>query len=195
MSTNRTWTAQVIAVLLTLVAVAGCTQPDGDATPSTSAPTTSATTPPPSSPTPTVDPSIAEAEELILEAYRGYWAAKVASFADPTQPQDSNLAVYAIDTALTDAQATLFQLQQDGIRLVGEPALEPSVNNIVLEAELTAEIADCVDSANWTPLSVRSGEPVGAPDQSLRVQASATAYFYDGRWTIRSFVADRDAPC
>lgn len=41
------------------------------------------------------------------EAYRGYWAAKVASYADPSQPQDPDLAVYAVDTTLTDTQATI----------------------------------------------------------------------------------------
>ncbi|MCB2175945.1 MAG: hypothetical protein KQH57_09075 [Actinomycetales bacterium] len=186
----------MIVGLLTLLALTACTQPANNPTvsPTVSTPTTT-TTAPSSSPTPTVDPAVAEAEALILEAYRGYWAAKVASYADPGQPQDPNLTVFAIDTALADAQATLFQLKRDGVRLVGEPVLSPVVSKIDLDGGGTAEITDCVNSANWTPVSVRSGEPVAAPDQYVQVQAVATAYFFDGRWTVRAFAADRSAPC
>lgn len=195
MATDRARISRVIVGLLTLLALTACTQPSEDPTtsPAPSTPTAT-TTAPSSSPTPTVDPAVAEAEALILEAYRGYWAAKVASYADPKQPQDPNLAVYAIDTALADAQAALFSFKSNGIIVVGEPVLRPEVGDIDLAAG-TATIKDCVDVTDWQPYYRDSGESAAAPDQFLRVPTSSTAYLYDGRWTIRSSDVDRSAPC
>lgn len=195
MTTSRVPTTRLITVALLTTGLAACTgtAPEPTATPTpTSAPSTADPSP---TPTPSVDPALTEAEARILEAYRGYWAAKVASYANPAQPQDPNLAVFAVDTALAEAQSTIFQLQSDGVRLVGEPVLAPDVSDIVLGAEGSAQIRDCVDSSNWTPISVATGEPAAAPDQHSRVQAASTAYFFDGRWTIQSFVADRQSPC
>lgn len=162
-----------VAVAMPL-AIAGCTQPSSE--PASTTPSQAPSSPAPSpSATPSVDPAVIEAESLVLEAYRGYWAAKVTSFSDPSQPQDPSLAVYAIDTALTDAQATLFQLQQDGIRLVGEPVLEPAVTEISLDPDGIATITDCVDSSNWTPVLAAWPQATRSrTGQSRRSQASLT---------------------
>ena len=182
----------VLAGVLAMVVLAGCT----DAAPEP----TSAGTPTPSrsstaTPTPTTDPEMLAAEEAILEAYYGYWAAKVASYADPTQPQDPNLQVFADDTALTDAQTTIFTLRSNGIAIPGEPVLSPVVSDIVLDPAASAVITDCVDAANWQPIYAATGESAAAPDQALRVVTESTAFVIDGSWRIRTSVVYRDQTC
>lgn len=181
-------------LLLLALSLAACSpdapEPTATSTTTSSSPSTS------SSPvTPTTDPELEAAEASILEAYRGYWAAKVASYADPTQPQDPSLAVYADDTALTDAQSTIFTLRESGIVIPGEPVLAPVVSDIVLGDAPTAAITDCVDSTNWQPIYVATKESAAAPDQAMRVVAEATAFVAEGQWRIRTFVIQRDRTC
>src|SRR5665647_367981 len=90
------WRGAVVCIAAASL-LAACTPHD----PGPTTPPPTQTTSPTTSTTPSVDPAIAEAEAAILEAYQGYWAAKVASFADPAQPQDPNLAHFAIDTAVS----------------------------------------------------------------------------------------------
>lgn len=148
-----------------------------------------------SAPAPSADPEREAAEAQVLEAYRGYWAAKVASYADPTQPQDPNLAVFADDTALTDAQSTLFTLRQNGIQIPGEPVLSPVVADLAMGESPSATITDCVDSANWQPIYAATKDSAAAPDQPTRVVAEATAFVAEGQWRIRTFVVQRDRTC
>ncbi len=159
---------------LAAVILAACTGPEPEPTGSvTPTPTTTSST---ATPTPTTDPEIVAAEEAILEAYRGYWAAKVASYADPTRPQDPNLEVYADDTALTDAQTTIFTLRENGIAIPGEPVLAPVVSDIVLSPEASATIRDCVDAANWQPIYVATGEkPSSRRPRRRHINGSVTA--------------------
>lgn len=190
-SKRRSRWSGAVACIAAASLLAACTPDDPGPT---TAPPTQTTSPTPSA-TPSVDPAIAEAEASILEAYQGYWAAKVASFADPTQPQDPNLAHFAIDTALAEAQSTLFSMQSNGIAFVGEPQLAPVVSNISLGDESTAAITDCVDVTDWQPVYTVTGDSAAAPDQALRVPTESTAYFYDGRWTIQTSVVHRDTTC
>ena len=195
MPLNRTRIMQAIAGAVYLLMLAGCTQPDVEPTgaTSTTVPSATATTTTPPS-TVTIDPAVAEAEELVLQTYRGYWAAKVASYADPTQPQDPNLEVFAVDTALADAQATIGSMRAEGIYVPGEPVLTPEVTVVDLDAQ-TATIVDCVDTANWQGLFVATHESAVAPDQFTRVTAGATARVYDGQWVIDTYRVYREQTC
>ena len=184
------------AVLAVVVAVflAACTS--GGSHPS---PTLTATvTPSPtatSTPAPTVDPETAAAEAAILEAYQGYWNAKVASFADPMKDQDPNLQHFAVDTALADAQEAILSFRSNGIAVVGQPVLAPVVSDIAMSGTQSAKITDCVDSTNWQPVYAATGASAAAPGQAARLITNSTAYFYDGRWTIRASVVNRDQTC
>ena len=170
-----------------------CTPSSGD--PSPQPMSARPTLAPTRTPTPTVDPAVEEAEAAILEAYRGYWAAKVVSFADPAVEQDPNLARYSDDTALTDAQATIATLRSNGIKIPGEPTLTPVVSDIQLGESSTAKITDCVDVANWQPIVAATGDSATVPDQPLRVPTDSTAFVIDGHWSIRTSVAYRDTTC
>lgn len=176
-----------------VVALSGCTAGAADPQPSSSAPPTSSSPTP--SPTPTTDPAIAAAEAAVLEAYRGYWAAKVTSYADPAQQQDPNLARFADDTALTDAQSTIATFRRNGISMLGEPVLTPVITEIQLGEGASATITDCVDATNWQPVYTASGESAAAPDQATRVVTESTAFTAEGRWLIRSSVPHRDTTC
>lgn len=193
MTTTSKFGRAALGWCLAAVVLAGCTDTAPEPTNSgtrTPVPTSSTATP-----TPTTDPEIVAAEEAILQAYYGYWAAKVASYADPTQPQDPNLQVFADDTALTDAQTTVFTLRSNGIAIPGEPVLSPVVSDIVLAPAASAAITDCVDAANWQPVYVATGASAAAPDQAMRVVTESTAFVIDGSWRIRTSVVYRDQTC
>lgn len=190
--TLRAWaTGALASAIVVVVAACSATDPTPTPTPTTTqSPTTTTATP-----TPSVDPEVAEAEAAILEAYRGYWDGLVTSYADPAQPQSPALAANSDDTALTDAQTALIQLQSSGIRLVGEPVLTPSVTSIDLSSAPTATIVDCVDASNWLPVFTSSGESAAAPDQATRLTYEATAFRPEDRWLIRTVTVHRDQPC
>ena len=188
------------AALVCLIAatVVGCSTPQDTPSPiltltptKTAAPTPTPTVTP--TPTPTVNP--AEAESAILEAYRGYWAAKVTSYADPMNDQDPDLARFADDTALSDAQATIFTLRTSGISIPGAPTLSPVASEIILGDAPTAKISDCVDATAWQPIYTATGANAAAPGQSLRVLTESTAFVAEGQWRIRTSIARRDQTC
>ena len=181
--------------LAAITVLTGCSSqpaPDPSTTRTTAeSPTDTAT----ASPTPTVDPATAQAETSILEAYRGYWTAKVHSYADPTKNQDPNLAHFADDKALSDAQATIFTLRSNGISMPGMPTLAPVVSHVELGNTPTAMINDCVDATAWQPIYTATGASAAAPGQSPRVVTESTAFIAEGQWRIRTSVAHRDQPC
>lgn len=198
MTPKRTLRASVTAALAgaLLAAVTACstTDPTPIPTPTTAQTPTTTATPTPK-PAPSVDPEVAEAEAAVIAAYRGYWDGLVTSYADPARPQSPALAANSDDTALTDAQAALIQLQSSDIHLVGEPVLTPSVTSIDLSSAPTATIVDCVDASNWLPVFTSSGESAAAPDQATRLTYEATAFRPEDRWLIRTVTVHRDQPC
>jgi hypothetical protein len=157
-----------------------------------------------SSPTPTqtasttasasVDPTVAAASAAVEEAYRGYWSAKLAVFADPTKEAGADLSHYAVDTAYSDTVASMLTFRGSGIAFLGSPSLSPVVQGVDLTAQ-TATITDCVDSTNWRPVYTATGATAAAPGQAQRLVAKADAYVYDGHWTIRTFTVNRETPC
>ena len=182
-------------VLSTATLLAACTGSAGD--PFTS--TTSVTSGPPATPTasstPPIDPTRAAAESAILDAYRGYWAAKVAILADTTVDPGAELDTYAVDTARAGVLETLLTYRTNRIDMVGAPVLHPAVSDIVPGAEGTATITDCVDVTDWQPIFRDTKKPAAAPGQATRVRSTSSAYFFDGRWTVRSYEVDRGAQC
>lgn len=180
--------------IVAAVFLAACTSGGSNPSPTSTRTVTPSPTATPS-PTPTVDPETAAAEAAILEAYQGYWDAKVASFADPMKDQDPNLQHFAVDTALADAQEAILSFQSNGIAVVGEPELTPVVSDVVLGEVKSAKITDCVDITKWQPVYAATGGPAAPANQNLRVPTESTAYFFDGHWTIRASVVDREKTC
>jgi hypothetical protein len=185
------------AIAATLVAtaiasLAACTSHHSGAARTTSPTTTVAPTSP--SPRPTPTPLDADSA-AVLAAYKGYWAAKVAAWADPTKEPGPELATYAVDTAYSDAVSSLFDFRKQGIAVVGQPVLNPAITNVNPAGAGSATIADCVDVSDWRPVFVKTGQSALAPGQSPRVLTNSTAIVYAGRWVIRTSVVDREAAC
>lgn len=186
--------AAVLALCIAALPSACTREATPQPSPWTPTPPTS-THPPSATPSPSVDPAVAAAEPAILEAYRGYWAAKVLSFAQPDAPQDPNLAHFAVDTALSDAQSALISMEADGIAFRGDPVLDPVVTEVRLGDAATAKITDCVDVSDWQPYFQATNETAAAPGQAAQVLTVSTAYFIDGRWTIRASDVSRETSC
>lgn len=184
----------VLVCLLSASSLASCSPGDAEADPSPS-PTSVEPSSPTATPTPTTDPEIAAAEAAILNAYRGFWDAKVAAFADPVAEEAPALSQFAVDTALAELRANVHSLKANGITVTGTPVLTPQVSEVRLGAGATAVVTDCVDVSNWQPVFAATGQSAAPPDQPTRVLTTATAYFYDSRWTIRNSVVDRETPC
>lgn len=193
MSRHRTPIRNAAALAIVAVAFLGaCTPADDGPTPTsveTTTPTKTAT------PTPTADADVVAAQEAALEAYRGYWDAKVVAFADPAAEESPDLAHFAVDTALADVRAGVQSLKSGGIAVTGTPVLAPELSEITLDGTPSGTIVDCVDVGDWQPVYVATNESAADPDQARRVLTTSTAYFYDGHWTIRSSDVDRDASC
>ncbi|EYR65239.1 hypothetical protein N866_00200 [Actinotalea ferrariae CF5-4] len=197
MTMHRTHFRTAAAMAIAAVAFLGACSADGNDPNPSPTPTPTAAASPTTTPTPTstADPEVAAAEAAILEAYEGYWDAKVQAFSDPSAPEAPSLTQFAVDTALADVRASVQSLKSSGITVVGEPLLAPEVSDVVLGDTSTATITDCVDVSDWQPIFTESGESAADPNQALRVLTTSTAYVYDGRWTIRSSEVDRDSSC
>jgi hypothetical protein len=187
---TATVTALIVAALM-----GACSKPAPTPSPTASSPSATATATPSSSPTPAGDPAVAQAEAAILEAYQGYWDAKVAAFADPTKDPGPELEQFAVDKAFADVASSVFTFRDSGIHVNGAPLLSPTVSNIVIGSEGSATITDCVDGTNWQPVYTVSGESAAAPGQAQKLLTTSTAYFYVDHWTIRTSNVDRTSPC
>lgn len=184
----------VTFVVAGVTSLVGCTSHHLTADPTTSRTTTRAAVSPSPQPTPTPTPLDA-ASAAVLAAYKGYWAAKVAAWADPTKEPGPELGTYAVDTAYSDAVSSIFDFRRQGIAVMGQPVLNPAIANVNPTGAGSATITDCVDVSDWKPVFVKTGQSALAPGQSPRVLTNSTAVFYGGRWVIRTSVVDREAQC
>jgi hypothetical protein len=180
----------VLAALIGAIALVGCTAGQQDPLPTSTSPDTR---PSASSAAPTGSTTPTETA-AALAAYEGYWAAQIASQADPTRRQDANLARYAAGEALAGAQSTLLLFRQNGVAMRGEPVLSPSVSG-ASPGGTEVEVVDCVDSTNWKPVYVATGKSALAPGQALRLLVVSRVELSDGRWVVTSSVTQRDRTC
>jgi hypothetical protein len=192
-------TAVAATVCLIAAALAGCSTPHDTPGPTLTLTPTKTVAPTPTltaTALPTVSPAVAEAEAAILEAYRGYWSAKISTLAKPDQTEPNELSYFAVDRALGDVRSTLDLYRLNGIANKGEPVLSPSVTGVVLDgASSTATVRDCVDVTNWSPVYVGDGSSAAAPGQNLRSPSETWAMIYDGHWVVSQSVTHRDTTC
>lgn len=185
--------ATATALIVVAALLGACTDPGPSPSP-TPVVSTPAPTPTPS-PTPSVDPTIAQAQAAILEAYKGYWDAKIAAFADPTKDPGPELERFAVDKAFADVVSSVFTFRDSGIAVTGQPVLTPTVSDVEIGTSGSATIVDCVDGTEWQPVYTATGESAAAPGQVQKLLTTSTAYFYVDHWTIRTSNVDREAPC
>ncbi len=187
----KTWVGRWLApVAIGSALLAGCSTQTEQKLPSTSP--SSATTS--TTPTRSIDPT-APARAAALAAYAGFWAAKVASQADPTQPPPKALEKYSTDKALAEALATVLILRRNKIHMQGAPTHAVQVVQVQTDDPTRVTLTDCLDSSKWIPLFTETGKSALAPGQSARVVVESVATQYAGRWVIKSSVAYRDRSC
>jgi outer membrane murein-binding lipoprotein Lpp len=179
----RAGRATVVAALVAVCALAGCSSSHGDAdahntTTSTSAATIHSTTPTPS--------SVASA---VLAAYRAEWAAfeQALSTANPSDPA---LMATMVDPQLQGVKANLLADQRQGIVARGTFTLHPKITEM---SATTATIVDCAYSTAELVFAA-TGKPVPpvTPPENDGVQA--TLVMSGSTWKV-SKEKVRDGSC
>ena len=182
-----------LAPLLLALVLVGCTSSNDEPDPTPSA-TSSPTTASPS-PTETPTPGPEElAGAAALEAYEQYWDAVIEARSVP-DPRSPELERYAGDTALANEQSFLLFLEEQGVRYEGQPTQDPEVVDVQLGEIPVVRIEDCIDSTEWLPVRIDTGESAAAPDQNLRVPNRATVEQIGDQWLVTELEADRDRTC
>jgi hypothetical protein len=180
----------VIGLALTLAGCSGGSEPAPTPTPTDSATTTpSAATTPRASPSPTD-----EANAAALKAYDRFWLAvtKARSIPDATLPA---LSRFGSGTALTNEQEFLLGLEREGVAYEGEPALDPQVTQVESQPLPAVTITDCIDSSDWRPVRLDTGESAAAPGQEKRFYTVSRVERFDKKWLVVEVATDRSRTC
>jgi hypothetical protein len=176
---NRPW-ARVAATLLgAAVAIAGCTSDEPEPGPSTVAPTAAAATP-------SVEPSVASAQQQAIAAYNGYiqsWA--LASQA--ADPDDPNLPRYVANPLLSRTQHNIRKLKDIGAVQLGAQKATVLDSTVDLAAKPpTVTIRSCLDYSDLKLVYKSNQSPVPNSEiKQKKVAAVATATLHTtGQWLV-----------
>lgn len=176
---NRPW-AKIAATLLgAAVAVGGCTSDEPEPAPSTVAPTAA-------SPTPTVDPSVASAQQQAIAAYNGYiqsWA--LASQA--ADPDDPNLPRYIADPLLSLTRHNIRKLKDIGAVQLGAQKATVQNSTVDLAAKPSkVTIRACLDYSALKLVYRSNQSPVPNSEiKQKKVAAVATVTLHTtGQWLV-----------
>ncbi|WP_330481456.1 hypothetical protein [Streptomyces sp. NBC_00724] len=157
---NRCRSAGVGFILLSALALAGCTSDDAkqsDPEPPVK-PTASAS--------PTQDPET-EAKTEALAAYRNFWDEQVKAYAKASI-DGTQLTKYATGTALARAQTDVAALQEKGVMATGRPVSNTVVTNMNLGRKVPkATLTDCLDISGWKRVSRKTGKELPVPSKRL----------------------------
>lgn len=182
-----------LAPLVLALALVGCSSSDDGPEPTPTGTSTPTTASPSPTETPTPGPEDL-AGAAALETYEQYWDAVIEARSVP-DPRSPELERYAGDTALANEQSFLLFLEEQGVRYEGEPTQDPEVVNVQLGEIPVVRIEDCIDSTEWLPVRIDTGESAAAPDQNLRVPNRATVERIGDQWLVTELEADRDRTC
>jgi hypothetical protein len=133
--------ATVVAALVGLCALAGCSNSHDDAVahPTTTSASSSTTTSTTAASSTTTSPTSA-----VLAGYRASWSAFEGALAD-ANPSDPTLAATMVDPQLQGVKANLLADQQQGIVGRGPTTLHPKVTAV--SATTATVVVDCAYSA------------------------------------------------
>lgn len=172
---------RIAVVLVSIVALAGCTSGPGVAAPTATSTTLTG------GPTPSVSSNPGRGAASALDAYRGMWKAYVAAIHIP-DPAYPDLARFTQGDALKVFVNGLTSVQRDGLVGQGDVTLNPSVAVVNPNATPgpTVEITDCVDTSQ-SHLVKKDGSPYqDAPGGRCSAKATVTR-LTDGTWKVTSF--------
>ncbi|MFJ8042025.1 hypothetical protein ACIRBX_16140 [Kitasatospora sp. NPDC096147] len=166
--------------------------PDVSAAPT--APPATASAPVAAPATPLTGPQAAVAVG-VLSAYRLWWDARTAAFG---QPEGSvlPLQLYSSGQALSDAMATVTQLGERKLVMVGSPRHSPLVTAVDPDAKPpTATVEDCLDVSDWHQADAKTKAIADPKDRLTRYAAKVTLRKSESRWLIVEFNREVGRTC
>lgn len=162
---RRVGGAMVVAALVGLCALTGCSSSPGADSAKSTTPSTSATT---TSTTPPSTTATESASTAVLAAYRSAWSAFEHAAAD-ANPEDPELAATMVDPQLQGVKANLLADQRQGMVGRGTFTLHPRITAV---STTTATVVDCAYSTAEL-VYASTGKPVlpVTPPESDGVQS------------------------
>jgi hypothetical protein len=87
-------------------------------------------------------------------------------------------------------------LEQEGVKVVGETKREAKVTTVLLAApQPNATVLACVDASALKLVRADTGVPVSMKPQAPRYVQTATVELHDGRWKITDISTERERAC
>ena len=172
---GRVGGATVVAALVCVCALTGCSSSHVADSSSTTSSTSSTSTTPSTSPT----PPTTSAASAVIAAYRASWSAFEGALAD-ANPSAPALAATMTDSQLEGVKANLLADQQQGVVGKGPTTLHPKVTAVLGTA---ATVVDCAYSA--TELVYKAtGKPVPPVTPPENDGVTATLVLSGGAWKV-----------
>ncbi|WP_344635924.1 hypothetical protein [Kitasatospora cystarginea] len=132
---------------------------------------------------------------VVLRAYQDWWDAQTAAFAQ-SGSDGSQLQVYSTGLALSEAVASLHQLHETKLVMIGSPHNSPVVKAIDLASDpQTASIEDCLDVSDWHQADAATKALRDPKQRFSRYPATAGLRRTNGRWMIVDFKREVDRTC
>ncbi len=178
--------ATVLAVLVGLCVLAGCSSSPGADSAKSTTPSTSAVT---TRTTPSSTTIRQSASTAVLAAYRAAWSAFEHALAN-ANPEDPELATTMVDPQLQSVKANLLADQRQGIVGRGATTLHPKVTAV---SAMSATVVDCAYSATELVYQA-TGKPVPPVTPPENDEVTATLVLSGGSWMV-SKQAVTDAKC
>ncbi|MBT1098120.1 hypothetical protein [Streptomyces sp. Tu102] len=170
-----------------LLALSGCSDSDGGASPSTPSPTQTTDSESPS--------SAANAENsAVIAAYTTSWDAQTEAYKKASSA-GTDLKKTTTFRALADIERDLSAMRKAGQVTTGKPVIAPKVIKVTDAKIPTATIADCVDTTSWTLIDKASKEKVPLPAERLtKYVSTATLEKWGTKWMVTKLTA-QDQSC
>ncbi|MGK3943347.1 hypothetical protein ABK046_33520 [Streptomyces caeruleatus] len=164
-----------------LVALAGCSSNNPDASPSdaSSRPTAGS-----SAPTATV--TAATVDTTVISVYKAYWQEMEKLYADPTG-KSAHLDQYAASAALKNAEADAKRAHDRGRIYTGSVALTAqTVTKVGASGRIpNATVSSCLDISKWRRVDAKTKKPVSLPaDRLTKYLIVSTVEKYPGGWRV-----------
>ncbi|MEU9127184.1 hypothetical protein AB0D08_03540 [Kitasatospora sp. NPDC048540] len=87
--------------------------------------------------------------DTVLSAYQNWWDAKLDAFGR-SDSDGAQLGVYSGGQALSDSLASLHQLHEANLVMIGTARTSPVVQKLDLQSDpQTAVVEDCLDVSEW----------------------------------------------
>jgi hypothetical protein len=137
-------------------------------------------------------------ETVLLWVYRSYWEAQIEAMATG-RADAANLATYATGAALSESDADVVRLLNDGLRMAGRPVNHPIVTAVGPLTgdphESQATIQDCLDVSGWHQVTAQSGRISDPAHRLLRYPLVVTARTVQGAWMISEVTGETGRTC